>query len=126
MLILAHEAPAPRIVGGIGIHGDGDGGHELGYWLNPGAWGRGYATEAGRAVVDIARYGLGLQAAERRPLRRQSRVGAGCCASSASSPPGAPSSATAPAAAPRAECRLFGLELDAESAAAADPCAMAA
>ena len=59
-VILAHDGRATQLIGGIGIHGTDDGGHELGYWLTPGAWGRGYATEAGRAVVDIARYSLGL------------------------------------------------------------------
>ena len=38
-----------------------DGGHEFGYWLTPDAWGRGYATEAGRAMVSAARYTLGLR-----------------------------------------------------------------
>src|ERR1044072_4965426 len=51
LLLLSHESPPPRLVGGIGIHPEPDGGHELGYWLSPAAWGRGYATEAGRAVV---------------------------------------------------------------------------
>ena len=59
-LILSHEADYPRLVGGIGLAPDGDG-HELGYWLTPPAWGRGYATEAGRAVVAIARHALGLK-----------------------------------------------------------------
>lgn len=59
-LILSHEADYPRVVGGIGLDPCAAG-HELGYWLAPDAWGRGYATEAGRAVVDIARYALGLK-----------------------------------------------------------------
>lgn len=59
-LILAHEGGHARIVGGIGIHPDGDA-HEIGYWLTPDAWGRGYATEAGRAMLGIARYGMGLK-----------------------------------------------------------------
>lgn len=60
--ILAHEGdPNPRLIGGIGIHPDGDG-HELGYWLTPSAWGRGYATEAGRAMLGIARHAMGLKA----------------------------------------------------------------
>jgi RimJ/RimL family protein N-acetyltransferase len=59
-LILSHEGGHPRIVGGIGLAPD-EQGHELGYWLTPDAWGRGYATEAGRAVVEIARYALGLK-----------------------------------------------------------------
>lgn len=60
-LILAHEGSAPRLIGGIGIHREDDGNQEFGYWLTPDAWGRGYATEAGRAVIDIARYGRGLK-----------------------------------------------------------------
>jgi RimJ/RimL family protein N-acetyltransferase len=62
LLILSHEQePYPRLVGGIGIHPQEDGGHEFGYWLAPDAWGRGYATEAGRAVVAMARHALGLK-----------------------------------------------------------------
>ena len=59
-LILSHEEDYPRPIGGIGLAPDEDG-HELGYWLAPEAWGRGYATEAGRAVVSIARHALGLK-----------------------------------------------------------------
>lgn len=59
-LILAHEGGSPRLVGGIGIHPQNDA-HELGYWLTPDAWGRGYATEAGRAMIDAARYAMGLK-----------------------------------------------------------------
>ena len=61
LLILAHEGARPRLVGGIGIHPAEGGGRELGYWLTPSAWGRGYATEAGHAVVAIARHALGLK-----------------------------------------------------------------
>ena len=68
LLIFAHDrGPEPELVGGIGLHlhgpdrtGDGAGELEIGYWLTPGAWGRGYATEAGRAVIDMARHALGL------------------------------------------------------------------
>jgi RimJ/RimL family protein N-acetyltransferase len=58
-LIWSHEAREPQLVGGIGVAAD-EGGHELGYWLTPAAWGRGYATEAARVVVDIARHALRL------------------------------------------------------------------
>ncbi|MEH3122027.1 MAG: GNAT family N-acetyltransferase [Sphingomonas phyllosphaerae] len=51
---------AHRLIGGIGLHRADNGDHELGYWLTPDAWGRGYATEAGRAVIDIARHALPL------------------------------------------------------------------
>ena len=59
LLVLAHEGPQPRLVGGIGLHPLGEE-TELGYWLTPSAWGRGYATEAARAVIDIARHALGI------------------------------------------------------------------
>jgi RimJ/RimL family protein N-acetyltransferase len=61
MLIYAHHPDAVRLVGGIGIHFDEEGNHALGYWLTPGAWGRGYATEAGRAVIANARHTLRLR-----------------------------------------------------------------
>ncbi|HMG48811.1 MAG TPA: GNAT family N-acetyltransferase [Allosphingosinicella sp.] len=61
LLILSHEGAYPRLVGGIGIQPEAGGGHELGYWLTPDAWGRGYATEAGQAMVAIARHALGLK-----------------------------------------------------------------
>ncbi len=62
-LIFAHEEATPRLVGSIGIHpaDDDSGGHEIGYWLTPDAWGRGYATEAGQAMLGIARYAMGLK-----------------------------------------------------------------
>jgi RimJ/RimL family protein N-acetyltransferase len=58
-LIVAHDG-APQVVGGIGLHAEEDG-MQLGYWLTPGAWGRGYATEAGRAVIAMARHALPLR-----------------------------------------------------------------
>ena len=59
LLIFAHDrGDAPELVGGTGLHPNGDD-LEIGYWLTPGAWGRGYATEAARAVVGMARHALG-------------------------------------------------------------------
>lgn len=58
-LIFLVGAP-PRLIGGLGLHPAPDGEMELGYWLARDRWGRGYATEAGRAVVDIARATLRL------------------------------------------------------------------
>jgi RimJ/RimL family protein N-acetyltransferase len=59
MLIFSREEDSRPLVGGIGLHA-GEAGHELGYWLVPSAWGRGIATEAGRAMVSIARDALRL------------------------------------------------------------------
>ncbi|PJI90199.1 GNAT family N-acetyltransferase [Sphingomonas koreensis] len=54
-LICALEDGGSRIVGGIGFGPYDNEPHELGYWITPDAWGRGYATEAGQAVIAIAR-----------------------------------------------------------------------
>jgi len=60
-LIFVHEGVEVRLIGGIGIHAEADGARQLGYWLTPDAWGRGYATEAGKAVVAMARHALGYK-----------------------------------------------------------------
>jgi RimJ/RimL family protein N-acetyltransferase len=61
-LTLPHEPLRPRfliclrdgnrIVGGIGFSGEAEA--ELGYWIAREHWGRGYATEAGLAVMALA------------------------------------------------------------------------
>lgn len=53
-LIFAHDGGRCDLIGGIGIGPFRDQPHVMGYWLTPSAWGRGYAIEAGRAVLDIA------------------------------------------------------------------------
>jgi RimJ/RimL family protein N-acetyltransferase len=58
-LIFSRTMGAPRLIGGVGLH-DQDGETEIGYWLSPPYWGLGFATEAARAVVDIARHTLKL------------------------------------------------------------------
>ena len=50
---------SPEIVGGIALGGEGDE-IELGYWIARRWWGRGFATEAGRAVLALADIGLRL------------------------------------------------------------------
>ena len=65
-LILTHDAAYPQMVGGIALTDHGSGLMELGYWLTPTAWGRGYATEAARAVVDMARHALPARRIEAR------------------------------------------------------------
>jgi RimJ/RimL family protein N-acetyltransferase len=59
LILLAEGGGAPVPVGGIGIH-ERDGEAELGYWVGRRRWGRGIATEAGRAVVAAARDSLRL------------------------------------------------------------------
>lgn len=54
LLIFAHEGASVHLVGGIGVGPFGEEPFELGYWITPDAWGRGYATEAGNAVLAIA------------------------------------------------------------------------
>lgn len=59
-LIFLCTGAAPELIGGIGIHDTPDGAVELGYWIARNHWGRGYATEAGRAVLAFARDALRL------------------------------------------------------------------
>ncbi|MBL0769113.1 GNAT family N-acetyltransferase [Sphingopyxis sp. XHP0097] len=54
-LIFARTVGAPRLVGGCGISPDPDGTPEMGYWIARPYWGLGFATEAGRQLVRIAR-----------------------------------------------------------------------
>jgi RimJ/RimL family protein N-acetyltransferase len=57
-LIFLRSEEAPRLIGGIGFGRMPTGEMELGYWIARPHWGRGYATEAGRAVLDYARDSL--------------------------------------------------------------------
>ena len=61
LLIFLRTSGAPRLVGGIGVHQLPSGEDELGYWIARPFWGRGIATEAGRAVIANARDTLRLR-----------------------------------------------------------------
>ena len=50
---LITRADSGTVVGCTGIHEQGSD-IELGYWIARQHWGRGYATEAGRAVLEVA------------------------------------------------------------------------
>jgi RimJ/RimL family protein N-acetyltransferase len=54
-LIFARTGGAPRLVGGCGISPSPEGDLEMGYWIARPYWGLGFATEAGRQLVGIAR-----------------------------------------------------------------------
>jgi RimJ/RimL family protein N-acetyltransferase len=58
LLIFLHGNGAPELIGGIGFGRRPTGETEFGYWLARGNWGRGYATEAGRALLATARHGF--------------------------------------------------------------------
>ncbi|MDQ0252583.1 RimJ/RimL family protein N-acetyltransferase [Sphingomonas kyeonggiensis] len=59
-LVFEHRDGATRLIGGTGLSEWKDEPNELGYWYTPDAWGRGFATEAGRAVLHAAR-ALGIR-----------------------------------------------------------------
>lgn len=58
-LIFERTQGAPALVGSCGLGRRPSGAVELGYWIARPFWGRGIATEAGNALIDIART-LGL------------------------------------------------------------------
>jgi RimJ/RimL family protein N-acetyltransferase len=53
-LLITLPEESGRIVGCIGLHEDG-GQAEVGYWIAPTHWGRGYATEALGGLLSLAR-----------------------------------------------------------------------
>lgn len=57
-LMIQRTASAPRLIGAIGLEtaaADGADVPELGYWIARPYWGLGFATEAGRHMVELAR-----------------------------------------------------------------------
>jgi RimJ/RimL family protein N-acetyltransferase len=73
--VIALRPPDGDLVGAIGFDRleDGDS-PDLGYWLGVSHWGRGYATEAARAVIDFAFDAYGFE-----------RLAAGCRITNAAS-----------------------------------------
>ena len=63
LLIFERTAGAPRLIGSCGLGRRPSGAVEMGYWIARPHWGRGFATEACRALADIART-LGLASLE--------------------------------------------------------------
>jgi RimJ/RimL family protein N-acetyltransferase len=60
-LIFRRTAGAPQLVGTIGFGRRPDGEMEFGYFIARRFWGLGFATEAGRAVIEFARQSLRLE-----------------------------------------------------------------
>ena len=54
-LITERTDGAPRIVGSCGLGRRPSGAVEMGYWIARAHWGKGFATEAGLALIDIAK-----------------------------------------------------------------------
>jgi len=61
MLIFRRTEGAPELAGSVGFGRRPDGELEFGYWIARRFWGRGYATEAGRAAIAMARDSLRLK-----------------------------------------------------------------
>ncbi|HEX2763385.1 MAG TPA: GNAT family N-acetyltransferase [Allosphingosinicella sp.] len=58
LLIFLRGGGAPELIGAIGFGRRASDETELGYWIARPHWGRGYATEAGRALLAAARESL--------------------------------------------------------------------
>jgi RimJ/RimL family protein N-acetyltransferase len=63
LLIFERTDGEPLLAGACGLGRRPSGNIELGYWIARSHWGRGFATEAGRALIAIAR-ALGLERLE--------------------------------------------------------------
>jgi RimJ/RimL family protein N-acetyltransferase len=63
LLVFERTTGAPELVGACGFGRRPSGAVEMGYWIGRRHWGRGLATEACTALIDIART-LGLAAVE--------------------------------------------------------------
>ncbi|HKP34608.1 MAG TPA: GNAT family N-acetyltransferase [Sphingomicrobium sp.] len=55
LLVFERGIGAPLLVGSCGLGRRPSGSVEMGYWIGRPFWGRGYATEACTALIDIAR-----------------------------------------------------------------------
>jgi len=54
-LIFERTDAAPRLIGSCGLGRRPSGAVEMGYWIGRPFWGRGFASEACRALIEIAR-----------------------------------------------------------------------
>ena len=120
LLIFRRTDGAPEFVGCAGFGRRPSGTIEFGYWIARRHWGKGYATEAGRALVANARHSLRIgkltaghfldNPASGRVLEKIGFRPTGIVAPRFSVGRGA-----------EAPCRLFELDLEGDDAAAASP-----
>jgi RimJ/RimL family protein N-acetyltransferase len=61
VLVFRCTQTAPELIGAVGLGRRPSGVLEFGYWIARRHWGRGYATEAGRAILETARHSLRLK-----------------------------------------------------------------
>jgi ribosomal-protein-alanine N-acetyltransferase len=70
------ERATQTLVGAVGLHIEARHSFaELGYWIGVPYWGRGYATEAARAVVEFGLHTLGLNRIQARHFVRNPASG---------------------------------------------------
>lgn len=125
-LIFLRTEGAPLLAGGIGIARTAEGERELGYWLAQRFWGRGFATEAGRAVLAAARDSLRLKRVVSGHFVDNPASGR-VLAKLGFRPVGATVPRYSAGRGEEAPCRLFALDLTAgEQDLPTEACAMAA
>ncbi len=61
LLIFRRTDAAPELVGCVGFGRRPSNAVEFGYWIARPHWGKGYATEAGRALIEMARHSLPIE-----------------------------------------------------------------
>jgi len=118
-LIFLRTQGAPRLVGGIGF-GPEERGREFGYWIARPYWGRGVATEAGRALIANARDTLRIGRLEAGHFLDNPASGR-VLAKLGFRPTGVTRARYSAGRRTDAPCREFALDL-AEGAAARDSC----
>ena len=106
---------APRLIGTIGFGRTEEGDPEFGYWIARRWWGQGFATEAGRAVVAIARDSLRLKKLAAGHFLDNPASGR-VLAKLGFRPTGVVANRYSAGRGGEAPCRLFELDLGAEAA----------
>jgi len=125
-LIYLRTEGAPRLVGGIGFgRKPGDEEPEFGYWIAKPYWGRGIATEAGRALIANARDSLRLKRLDAGHFIDNPASGR-VLAKLGFRPTGVTRRRFSAGRGGEAICRDFVLEFDGEAQACPEPCSMAA